>query len=285
MEPSSIHNMSSHFDTTETLKLFIPVKRLLDSYIGSTDPPLLTKGYPSDPILSVDLDKDVIIQTAYIRRSHDEENELLTDFILEDTLPPCWSISDVSTCFTALKSPISTDMPVELLSLNLGMATKDPSEATPKESVRSNHFEHLLTTFDANPTPAVAITLLNGYSSNLRTIYTYLRQLSHPPPPIRPLSIANEDVMWNMPQRSLRMVAAESTELPLQIPPEMISHLNRVLAASQVDLLPITVFTSTVSQWLPSNEAPLEAPLVGWIAEMHHLFHLFYQQRQVMRKD
>lgn len=278
-----MEGQSSHRESDETLKLFIPIKRLLDSYIGSKDPPLLTKGFVSEPVLSVDLDMDVIIQTAYVRRSYDEENEILPDFILDDAFPPCWSPSDVKTYFNALSEPPSIDLPTEILASCLGLSTITETKTEHQELDNLAHFRSLLCSFDADPNPVVAVTILSGYSAHLKCIYDHVQKNAQRSVPVAPMDLENEDVMWNIPQRAYAVSTPQEGTLPVQIPNEIVSHLQRVLIASQIETLPVSAFTSAVSQWIPDGGSA-EMGTLGWIEEIKHLVHMYYQQRHLMQK-
>jgi hypothetical protein len=267
-------------DADETLKLFIPIKRLLDSHTGSSDPPMLTKGFISDPILSVDLDSDVIIQTAYIRRSYEEEDDSIPDFILDDVNLPFWSHYEAKTFFHDIATTSTLVPPIELIGSCLGFAEFRPNESQAQESSSLDKFMHLLALFDESPNIAIANILLSRYSSHLELIYQHLKGKTVSMPTSTVLDIINEDPIWNLPVKCISPYLPAQGDLPNALPPEIVSHLNHILSLAQVDSLPMDVFMSAVFHWIPDDDMSL-SPLTCWRQEIRQEMIYFYQQRQL----
>lgn len=273
--------MSIRSDDDEALKLFIPVARLLASYTGSPVPSKVTQGYASDPILSVDLDADVILQTAFVRRSNDDESDFLPDFIVETENPDIWTASDIQTYFHDVVSPLPTILPTRYLGEEFGLPRSGHPIAASDHDTTSQQYRKLLLSFDQSPNPATATAILCSFCSNLHAILAHTNSVSvSMAPPAPQLDVINEDPVWNIPNRIPAPFSSISSDIPNFVPKPLLKYLEALISASQVQLVPFTTYLGLVSQWIPESWSHDSIPHT-WLGELRDYFIQFYHQRRL----
>lgn len=265
----------------ETDRLFIPIARILSSYVGSTDPHSVPKGYPSHPFISVDLNRDIIIQNAYNRSSYDDEFGTAPDFILDPHLPTSWSIDDIKTFLGDFAAPASTDASLRLAASALGLSQAGSSPAAEAVGRPLDPFRQLLVFMDQEPSASLAHAILNGYMDHLESVFEHTKSQASTPSaePFAPteLDIVNEDAIYSIPTRRIMPRAHSSEHLPSRCPGEVLSHFQFLLRHAQLEALPLPAFLNLLSQWFP-EDMQMET---NWSEELRQEALRFFQNRHL----
>lgn len=268
------------FEPKETDRLFVPIARILASHIGSTNPSTIPQGYPTHPIMSVDLEKDVIIQNAYTRSSYDDEFGAVPNFILDPYPPNVWSTDDVQTFVGDFAMPSGTLAPLRMMAPALGLSPPRTSTATHEFKPADpalDQFRQLLQSMDKSASSPLAHAILAGYSEHLELIFEHTKSTPVSSLPSAEMDVVNEDEIWTIPRRCIPMPPPSSDSLPSRCPAEVLAHLRFILRHAQVHVLPDSAFFNLLSQWFP--ERSTKSP--SWSEELRQEALRYFQVRQL----
>lgn len=247
-------------DPDEIGKLFVPIGRLTQ-HLHPETPAVVTQGYPSDPFLSADLDADIIIQSAYIRRSsYEEEDQQECGLLFGDSLEQDWDLHDIKVNFSDMISPLPCTIPLHLLAPALGLEKpQTPTFASPVSQAGSD-FQRLLKAFDCTPNPLIATMILEGYVANIEAVLAHVSGQPSESASVEDIDdIINGDLVWTVPVKENGRIVGHDVlqRREGELPPEIARHLHFVLQTAQIDTLSPDMVTQFLQKHMEGGNDPL----------------------------
>lgn len=262
----------------ETDRLFVPIARILSSYVGSSGQDSVPKANPSNPLTSEELNQDVIIQNAYTRCSYDDEFEMVPDFVLDPHLPDSWSIDDVKSFLGVFAAPVSSQASLRMVAPALGLTPISSPSASAPTDVAIDQFRRLLQSMDKSPSVSLAHAIFSGYMDHLEIVFEHAKSLTIERRVVpMELDIVNEDPIFSIPMRVTPLPAPLIEHLPSRCPSEVLKHFDFLLCHSQLDFLPSGTLLTLLSQWFPEDKLAR----MSWCEELRQEALKFWQKGQL----